>query len=154
MLRIKLNNDISAKVHSLIVYRSDNAKPYLSSQRKKPPAQSDFIMRTILELDQAGAISKKNAVSWKGSPLAVPKPCSKKIRFTIDFRGPNSRTVLILSAMPHLIIDFLDISEGTCFASIDLAHGYRQIPLSDEPQELSFIQSIYQSLLNLLFSSR
>ena len=124
VFRIKLSADPPAKVPPLVITRSDSAKPYRSPQRRYAPTQRDFIVRTIRELEQVGAIYKNNAARWASPALAVPKPGSTKMRFTVDLRGPNARTVPIQSAMPHLESHFQDISGSMCFANIDLAHGY------------------------------
>ena len=111
VFRIKLCADPPAKVPPLVITRSDNAKPYRSPQRRYAPIQRDFIIQTIRELEQVGAIYKNNAARWASPALAVPKPGSTKIRFTGDLRGPNARIVPIQSSMPHLESHFRDISE-------------------------------------------
>jgi len=141
VFRIKLGVDQPAKVAPLVITRADNSKPYRSPQRRYAPLQREFIIRTIRELEAVGAIYKNNSARWASPALAVPKPGSNKLRFTVDLRGPNARTVPIQPAMPHLESLFQDVSGSTCFANIDLAHGYWQIPLADESQEMMSIQT-------------
>ena len=43
--------------------------------------------------------------------------------------------------MPHLASKFQDISGSVCFAHMDVAHGYWQVPLEKESQKMMFIQS-------------
>ena len=141
VFRIKLCADPPAKVPPLVITLSNNPKPYRSPQRRYAPTQREFIVRTIRELEQVGAVYKNNTARWASPALAVPKPGSTKMRFTVDLRGPNARTIPIQSAMPHLESHFQDISGSNCFANMDLAHGYWQIPLAEESQEMMSIQT-------------
>ena len=78
---------------------------------------------------------------WASPALAVPKPGSSKLRFTVDLRGPNARTVPIQSAMPHLESSFQNVLGSTCFRKFDAAHGYWQLPLAPQSQEMMSIQT-------------
>ena len=139
--RIKLGPDPPAKVEPLVITPTDNAKPYRSPQRRYAPIQRDFIAQTIRELEAIGAIYKNPSARWASPALAVSKPGSDKLRFTVDLRGPKSRTVPIQSAMPHLESHLQDVAGSKCFASVDLAHGYWQVPLAEESQEMLSIQT-------------
>lgn len=141
IFRIKLGSDPPAKVEPLKITLSSNARPFRSPQRRYAPQQRVFIINTVKELEKVGAIYKNPKARWASPALAVPKPGSDKLRFTVDLRGPNSRTVPIQSAMPHLESHLQDISGSTCFANIDLAHGYWQVPLAKESQEIMSIQT-------------
>ncbi len=141
VFRIKLGPDPPAKVAPLVITRTDDAKPFRSPQRRYAPTQREFIIRTIRELEAVGAIYKNNSARWASPALTVPKTGSSKLRFTVDLRGPNARTVPIQSAMPHLESHFQDIQGSTCFANVDLAHGYWQISLAEESQEMMSIQT-------------
>ncbi len=116
-------------------------KPYRSPQRRYAPFHRDFIIKTVKELEKVGAIYKNPSALWASPALAVPKPGTNGLRFTVDLRGPNSRTVPIQSAMPHLESKLQDVAGSTCFANIDLAHGYWQVPLAKESQEMMSIQT-------------
>ena len=148
VFRIKLGPDPPAKVAPLVIIRTENARAFRSPQRRYAPTQREFIIRTIRELEAVGAIYKNNSSRWASPALAVPKPGSSKLRFTVDLRGPNSNTIPIQSAMPHLESLMQEIQGSTCFANVDLAHGYWQIPLAEESQEMMSIQTplgIYSS---------
>lgn len=45
------------------------------------------------------------------------------------------------SSMPHLKSIFQDIAGSTCFANLDLAHGYSKVSLAPESQETMSIQT-------------
>ena len=139
VFRIKLGKDPPAKVEPLVITLVEGAHPYRSRQRTYGKLQRDFIIQTVKELEEAGAIYKNPSSKWASPALAVPKPGSAALRFTVDLRGPNARTVPIQSTMPHLESDFQDIEGSKCFANVDLAHGYWQIPLAEESQEMMSI---------------
>ena len=141
VFRIKLGSDPPANVPPLKISLMENAAPYRSPQRRYGQQARDFIVNTIRELEAIGAIYKNPSSRWASPALAVPKPGSNSLRFTVDLRGPNARTIPIQSAMPHLESTFQDIAGSTCFANIDLAHGYWQIPLHEDSQEMMSIQT-------------
>ena len=141
VFRIKLGPDHPAKVPPLVITPAKGTTPYRSPQRRYAPIQRDFIIRTVKELEKIGAIYKNPSALWASPAFAVPKPGTNKLRFTVDLRGPNARTVPIISAMPHLESRLQDVAGSTCFANIDLAHGYWQVPLSKESQEMMSIQT-------------
>ena len=84
--RIKLGKDPPADVPPLVVTPFANAKPYRAPQRRYAPQHCDFINRTIKELEAVGAIYKNPSSLWASPALAVPKPGSNKLRFTVDLR--------------------------------------------------------------------
>jgi len=141
IFRIKLGPDEPAQVDPLRITPVEGAHPYRSQQRRYCPQHRDFINRTIRELEDVKAIYKNPKSRWASPALAVTKPGSDKLRFTVDLRGPNARTVPITSAMPHLESHLQDIEGSTCFANADLAHSYWQVPLSKESQEMMSIQT-------------
>ena len=114
---------------------------YRSPQRRYASQQREFIVRTIKNLEPLEAICKNQKARWGSPALAVTKLGSSKLRFTVDLRGPNARTVPITSAMSHLDSHLQDIEGSTCFANLDLTHGYWQVPLSKESQEMMSIQT-------------
>ncbi len=119
----------------------NGSRPYRSPQRRYAPLQREFISQTVKELEAVGAVYKNPAAKWASPALAVPKPGSTSFRFTVDLRGPNSQTVPIQSAMPHLESSLQSTQGSTCFAKVDMAHAYWQLPLAPESQEMLSIQT-------------
>ena len=136
VFRITLGTGPPADVSPLSITPAPNAKPYRSPQRRYAPQQREFIIKTINNLESIGAIYKNPSACWASPALAIPNPGSTKLRFTVDRRGPNSRTIPIQPAMPHLVSKFQDVSGSRCFGHMDLADGYWQVPLSPELQEM------------------
>lgn len=141
VFRIKLGPDPPADVPPLVITPVASCKPYRSPQRRYAQHQRDFIINTVRELEAVGEICKNASARWASPALAVPKPGSSKLRFTVDLRGPNSRTVPIQLAMPHLESKFQEIAGSSCFGHFDLAHGYWKVPLATESQEMMSIQT-------------
>ena len=73
--------------------------------------------------------------------MAVPKPGTEGFRFTVDLRGPNAQTEPIVSAMPHLESQLQTVEGSKCFAKIDMAHAYWQVPIANDSQEMMSIQT-------------
>lgn len=141
IFRIKLGNDPPAKLPALSITPTPDSKPFRSLQRRYAPQQKEFIINTVKELEKVGEIFKNPSSRWASPALAVPNPGSSTFRFTVELRVPNSRTIPIVSAMRHLDSEIQNLSSAQFFANIDLAHGYWQIPLSSNSQEMLSIQT-------------
>lgn len=113
IFRIKLGSDPPAKVAPLEITPTSDCKPHRAPQRRYSPPQRAFISNTIRQLEAVGAVYKNPTAKWASPALAVPKPGSNDFRFTVDLRIPNSQTIPISSAMPHLESKFQDISGST-----------------------------------------
>lgn len=141
VFRIKLSADPPARLRPLVITRKQDSLSYRCPQRRYAPVQRAFISSTIKELEAVGAIFKNPAARWASPALAVPKPGSTHLRFTVDLRKPNSQTVPIQSAMPHLESMLQSKQGSNCFAKIDMAHAYCQLPLAPQSQEMLSIQT-------------
>ena len=77
-----------------------------------------------------GAIRCSNS-PW-ASPVVLVKKKDVSLRFCIDFRKLNARTVKDAYSIPH-IKDALHSLNGACiFTSLDLKSGYWQVELDEE----------------------
>ena len=141
VLRIKLGCDPPAKVAPLSLKLKHGAKPFKSLQRRYSPEHREFIIKTIRELESIGAVYKNTAARWASPALVVPKPGTGKLRLTVDLKVPNSMTIPIQAAMPHLESRLQDTQGSKCYANIDKAHAYWQLALDEESQEIHSIQT-------------
>lgn len=141
VFRIKLGPDEPAKVEPLAIQRAPGSRPFKTPQRRYAPVQTAFINSTIKDLERVGAVRRNPAAKWASPALAVPKPGTEKLRFTVDLRGVNARTVPVQSAMPHFESSLQEDAGSIFFAKMDLAHGYWQIPLDPASEELMSIQT-------------
>lgn len=141
VFRIKLGADPPANVLPLQVYLIDKPRSYRAPQRTYAPRQRHFIISTVQRLESITAIYKNPHSRWASPALAVIKPGSDELRFTVDLRGPNSQLQPIVSAMPHLESMLTSIEGSQVFSKLDMAHAYWQLPLSKDSQEILSIQT-------------
>lgn len=109
--------------------------PCRATQRKYGEKQRKCIEATITSLEKIGAVRRNKKAQWESPALAVLKPETGSLRFTIDFRGVNREPVLIVSAMPDLEMAIASIGGSTVFAKLEMVHAYWQIPLHADTQE-------------------
>lgn len=84
IIRIKLGADAPANFVPLRITPTKDAKPFRSPQRRYAPLHREFISNTVRELEAVGAIYKNPSSRWASPALAVPKPGSNNLRFTVD----------------------------------------------------------------------
>lgn len=139
--RLKLGSDPPANVRPLNVELKLDIKPIKSPQRRYGPQQREFIIKTIKELEKIGAVYYNPNAKWGSPALAVPKPGTTTLRFTVDLRGVNNLTEPLVAAMPHLEIIIQMVGGSVCYANIDSCHGYWQLGLEENSQEIMSIQT-------------
>ena len=87
------------------------------------------------EMEDIGAIQRSNS-PWASSVVLVKKK-DGTLRFCIDLRKLNSRTIKDTYSLPR-IEESLDCLNGACiFSSLDLKSGYWQVELDDESVPLT-----------------
>lgn len=141
IMRVRLCADPPAKVAPLQIQLKQGARPYRATQRRYAPKQRQFLIDTVRKLEKVGALYKNPQAKWASPALAVNKPGSEEFRFTVDLRIPNSHTVPIASSLPHLESSMQTVEGSRCFAKIDMAHAYWQLPLADQSKEIMSIQT-------------
>ena len=99
-----------------------NYVPFKERYRKMPPHQYEEVRKHLDEMLRMGAIRRSNSL-WASAVVLI---CKKDgaLRFCIDLRKLNERTVKDAYSLPR-IEDSLDVLNGSCiFTSIDLKSGY------------------------------
>ena len=140
IFRTKLGNDPPADVEPMTIKLKPDAKPMRVKLRRYSPPQTAFLRKKTDELLELGLIRRNNKSQWACAPLIVPKPGPEQFRFTVDLRPVNEQTVVYSWPMPHVEAAVTQLAHDTCYASIDLCHGYWQMPLAASAQECqSFI---------------
>ena len=107
-----------------------NNTPFKERHRRIPPAQYDEVRQLIREMLDAGAIRESHS-PW-ASPVVLVRKKDGSLRFCIDYRKLNERTVRDSYALPR-IEDTLDALHGAkWFSSLDLKAGYWQVEMREE----------------------
>ena len=104
--------------------------PFKESYRRIPPQMYDEVKAHIQEMLDLGAIRHSNS-PWASAIVLVRKK-DGRLRFCIDLRKLNNRTVKDAYSLPR-IETLLDTFLGsTIFTTLDLKAGYWQVEMAEE----------------------
>ena len=107
-----------------------NYTPIKDRYRRIPPQQYEEVRKHLKEMLDIRAIRHSNSL-W-ASPIVLVRKKDGSLRFCIDLRKLNARTVKDAYSIP-CINDALDSLNGACiFTSLDLKSGYWQVELDEE----------------------
>ena len=107
-----------------------NYVPFKERYRRIPPHQYEEVRKHLDEMLRMGMIRRSNSL-WVSAVVLVRKK-DGALRFCIDLRKLNERTVKDAYSLPR-IEDSLDVLNGSCiFTSIDLKSGYCQVELDEK----------------------
>ena len=108
--------------------------PFKESYRRIPPQMYDEVKTHIQEMLDLGAIRHSNS-PWSSAIVLVRKK-DGRLRFCIDLRKLNNRTVKDAYSLPR-IEPLLDTFLGsTIFTTLDLKAGYWQVEMAEECKAL------------------
>ena len=145
-------DDLQQKVHDLLVeyqhlftlndlelgktskvkhqIKLNNNVPFKDRYWRIPPQEFDEVHRHLGEMLKIGAIRK--SVSLWASPVVLVRKKDGSLRFCIDLRKLNSRTIKDAYSLPR-IEESLDCLNGAViFMSLDLKAGYWQVEMDEE----------------------
>ena len=109
--------------------------PFKGRYRLIPPHQHEEVKQHLKEMLEIGAISESKS-PWASAVVLVRKK-DGSLRFCIDLRKLNSRTVKDAYSMPR-IEETLDCLNGAqWFTLLDLKSGYWQVELDEESKALT-----------------
>ena len=104
--------------------------PFKESYRRIPPQMYDEVKAHIQEMLDLGAIRHSNS-PWSSAIVLVRKK-DGRLRFCIDLRKLNNRTIKDAYSLPR-IETLLDTFLGsTIFTTLDLKAGYWQVEMAEE----------------------
>ena len=110
-------------------------KPFKERYRRIPPQQFEEVRKHLEEMVNIGAIRKSQS-PWASAIVLVRKK-DGTLRFCIDLRKLNERTVKDAYSLPR-IEESLDCLNGAqIFSSVDLKSGYWQVELTEESKALT-----------------
>ena len=105
-------------------------KPFKERYRRIPPHQFEEVHKHLKEMEDIGAIRRSNS-PWV-SPVVLAKKKDRSLRFCIDLRKFNARTIKDAYSLPR-IEELLDcLNRTSIFTSLDLKSGYWQVELDDK----------------------
>ena len=103
--------------------------PIKDRYRRIPPHQYEEVRKHLKEMLDVRAIRRSNS-PW-ASPVVLVHKKDGSLRFCIDLRKLNARTIKDAYSLPR-IEDALDSLNGACiFTSLDLKSGYWQVELDE-----------------------
>ena len=112
------------------VIRLNDETPFRERYRRIPPHQYDEVKKHLKEMLEIGAIRKSQS-PWASAVVLVRKK-DGALRFCIDLRKLNARTIKDAQTLPR-IEDSLDSLNGAMiFTSLDLKSGYWQVELDED----------------------
>ena len=112
-----------------------NPVPFKDRHARIPPSQFEPLRKLLRNMEEVGTIRKSNS-PWSGSIVLVKKK-DGNLRFCIDLRKLNARTVKDAYALPR-IEETLDYLAGSkWFSALDLNLGYWQVELDEESKPLT-----------------
>ena len=112
-----------------------NLVPFKDRHTRIPPSQFEPLRKLLRNMEEVGAIRKSNS-PWSSSIVLVKKK-DGNLRFCIDLRKLNARTVKDAYALPR-IEETLDYLAGSkWFSALDLKSGYWQVELDEESKPLT-----------------
>ena len=108
----------------------EDPKPFRERYRRIPPHQYNEVKQHLKEMLEIGAIRKSNS-PWASAVVLVHKK-DGALRFCIDLRKINARTVKDAQTLPR-IEESLDLLNGAMiFTCLDLKSGYWQVEYDEE----------------------
>ena len=113
----------------------DDMTPFKERYCQIPPHQYEEVKKHLQEMLDIGAICRSTS-PW-ASPVVLVCMIDGSLRFCIDLRKLDNRTIKDAQSLPR-IEDSLDCLDGaTIFTSLDLQSGYWQVELTEASRPLT-----------------
>ena len=107
--------------------------PFKDPYRRIPPALFEEVREDLKEMLDAGAIRESQSPFSSNVVLARKKDNS--LRFCIDFRKLNSRTVKDAYSLPRIEETIDSLAGSKYFSKLDLRSGYWQVEIREEDKQ-------------------
>ena len=112
------------------VIRLNNKVPFHERYRRIPPHQYEEVKNHLKEMLEIGAIRKSQS-PWASAVVLVRKK-DGALRFCIDLRKLNSRTIKDAQTLPRIEESLDSLCGAVIFTSLDLKSGYWQVELDED----------------------
>ena len=110
-----------------------NEVPFKQRHRRVPPAMFDEVRNHLKQLKEVGIIQESSS-PW-ASPVVLVRKSNGALRFCVDYRMLNQRTIKDAYALPR-IDELIDHFAGcTFFSSLDLRMGFYQVEMEEQHKE-------------------
>jgi hypothetical protein len=109
---------------------TDTDVPVRSLPYKCSAKDRQTIAETVAYLKRCGIVSETN--SPYASPVLLVRKKNGDPRLVVDYRKLNRQTVHINYPMPEVDEQFKHLCGAKMFATLDLANGYMQVPLTSK----------------------
>ena len=107
----------------------EDIKPFKEYYRRIPQHQYEEVKEHLQEMLEIGTIQR--SISPMPSPVVLVQKKDGGLRFCMDLRKLNDRTIKDVQSLPR-IEDSLDcLDQATIFTSLDLQSRYWQVELTD-----------------------
>ena len=117
----------------------ENEQPFKEPYRHIPPSLIQEVREHLREMIEIGAIRESS--SPFSSNVVIVRKKDGSIRFCIDYRKQNQRTVKDAYAIPR-IDDTLHLLDGAkYFSTLDLKSGYWQVELKEKDKAKTAFQA-------------
>jgi hypothetical protein len=127
---------MTAKIHI-----DNQAEPKFCRPRTTPYALTEKVNQEIDRLERSGIIKPVEFSDWASPIVSVVKP-DGSMRLCGDYKVTINRVTKVDKHPIPRIRDILStLSGGKSFTKLDLAHAYQQVPLDEESQKLTTINT-------------
>ena len=104
--------------------------PFKEAYRRIPPQMYDEVKTHLQEMLDLGAIRPSNS-PW-GSAIVLVRKKDGRLRFCIDLRKLNNRTVKDAYSLPRIESILDSLGGAQIFSTLDLKAGYWQVEMAEE----------------------
>ena len=104
--------------------------PFKERYRRIPPQLYDEVKQHLQEMLRLGAI-RKSCSPWASAIVLVRKK-NGKLRFCIDLRKLNQRTLKDSYALPRIEQTLESLADSQIYSTLDLTSGYWQVEMAEE----------------------
>ena len=104
--------------------------PYKERYRRIPPQLYDEVRNHLQEMLRLGAI-RRFCSPWASAIVLVRKK-NGKLRFCIDLRKLNSKTLKDSYALPRIEQTLESLADSMVYSTLDLTSGYWQVEMAEE----------------------
>ena len=113
-------------------------QPIKEPPRRIPPALYTEVKEHLVEMIEAGAVRPSH--SPYSSNIVLAKKKDGSLRFCVDFRKLNNKTVKDAYAIPR-IEESLHLLAGAKYSKLDLRSGYWKVEIEEKDREKTAFQT-------------